>query len=173
MVRYKRGEGIREEMRVMEQLEKLFDVLDYAWVSGRLDLISRTIENIRLKLWHWFPDDKKSEFAEISYKPEDISSLYDDNDRERVERFGYLESARLRDLRTRLENRNRKRFYFVYGKKYVLIMDVLNTIDAVFKKKRERVLAIEKKGQTFSGTKSFRESMRISTLKKGTGSAPS
>lgn len=146
--RYRHKEGIREEMRVMEQLENLFKVLDFAWVSGDLNLVSRTMENIRLKLWSWFPEDKKSEFDKLSYIPEDIESLYEDNDMKRVERFGYLESTRLRDLRARLENKNRKIFYFVYGKKYVLIMDVLNTIDAVFKKKRERISAIKRKGQT-------------------------
>lgn len=148
MNRYKHIEGIREEMRVMEQLENLFKVLDYSWVSGDLNLISRTIENIRLKLWAWFPEDKKKAFDDISYKPEDIESLYDDDDRKRIERFGYLESTKVRKLNAILENSNRKRFYFVYGKKYVLIMDVLNTIDAVFKKKRERISAIREKGQT-------------------------
>ncbi len=150
VARYKHTEGIREEMRVMEQLENLFKILDYAWVSGELNTISRTIENIRLKLWHWFPEDKREEFDKLSYDPKGVESLYEDKDRDRIDKFGYLQHIRLRTLKSKIENSNRKKFYFIYGKKYVLIMDVLNTIDAVFKKKRERISAIRRKGQISS-----------------------
>lgn len=136
---------IREKMDLITQIENIIGVLDYAWASGKLDLISRTIENLRLKLWPWFPEDKKEKFDNLSYKPEDVERLYEDGDRKRIERFGYLESTRHRKLDAILENKNRKRFYFLYGKKYALLMNVFKGLGIGFSEEEEAHISHDKK----------------------------
>ena len=163
--------GLREKLDIEYQVNEQMKMFRWAFSQRNTDAMTSAGVVLTDLLWNHFTGKERDRFNAASPKELTSSDFYNEEDRNELSHFSTLGGRRLKEISAFLKKRNKELIFQAWSRKIQLIYSVADRLGIGFESVEDA--NIDKKKVTFSAKKSFRGSMRTSTRKNETGSAPS